>query len=376
MVGQFALGFAVANPVILLSQLQLRPLQATDASHREYRPGDYLALRLVTTLLALAVIAALAVGSGYRRETALVVILAGVAKGFESISDVLYGHLQQHEKMATIARSMMLRGVLSVGVTTVAVWVTGSALWGAAALAGAWALTLAAHDVPSVKAVGRIPTGLQWDWTAMRRLAKAALPLGVVTMLASLDTNIPRYVIAHDLGEAPLGVFAAVASLQAAGSVLVNALGQTAAPRLARYHVAGDRMLFRSFLAKLLLIALVPGVAIIVVALAAGDAVPRVVFGPAFAHERTVFVWLSLSMAIWLVTSILGYGATASRRIQLQPYVLAAVAATTLVVSAFAVPRYGILGAAVGGTFSAALCCILYAALLLVPTARVEAPSI
>ena len=40
MVGQFALGFAIANPVILLSQLQLRSLQATDASHAEYRPGD------------------------------------------------------------------------------------------------------------------------------------------------------------------------------------------------------------------------------------------------------------------------------------------------------------------------------------------------
>src|SRR5947209_3750081 len=42
-VGQFALGFAVAAPVVLLANLQLSALQATDAT-RAYRFGHYLAL--------------------------------------------------------------------------------------------------------------------------------------------------------------------------------------------------------------------------------------------------------------------------------------------------------------------------------------------
>ncbi len=113
MVGQFALGLAVTAPVIMFASLQLRPVQATDA-RREYEFGHYLGLRLVTTLLALLVIASISLTAGYRRETAMVVLAVGLAKAFESVSDVFYGLLQQAERMDRIAISMMLKGPLTV----------------------------------------------------------------------------------------------------------------------------------------------------------------------------------------------------------------------------------------------------------------------
>ena len=48
MVGQFALGLAVAAPVFMLTSLQLRVVLATDARN-EYRLGHYLAPRLLGT---------------------------------------------------------------------------------------------------------------------------------------------------------------------------------------------------------------------------------------------------------------------------------------------------------------------------------------
>ena len=85
-VGQFALGLALTAPVIMLTNLQLRAIQATDA-RREYRFGHYLALRLATTALSLLVIAGIA--CGYRLETALVILAVGLSKAFESLSDVV-----------------------------------------------------------------------------------------------------------------------------------------------------------------------------------------------------------------------------------------------------------------------------------------------
>jgi hypothetical protein len=55
MLGQFALGLAVVSPVITLTNLQLQQVQATDA-RQQYQFGDYLALRLITTPLAIVVI--------------------------------------------------------------------------------------------------------------------------------------------------------------------------------------------------------------------------------------------------------------------------------------------------------------------------------
>ena len=43
---------------------------------------------------------------------------------------------------------------------------------------------------------------------------RLALPLGFVMMLASLGTNVPRYVVEHRLGVRELGVFSAVSYIE------------------------------------------------------------------------------------------------------------------------------------------------------------------
>ena len=58
--GEFALGLAISTPVMLLANLELRSIISTDA-RRQFRFQDYLGLRLLTTLLAVLTIGALAV---------------------------------------------------------------------------------------------------------------------------------------------------------------------------------------------------------------------------------------------------------------------------------------------------------------------------
>src|SRR5262249_54002175 len=123
-------------------------IQATDA-RREYQFGDYLGLRLVLTPVAMLIIAAITLFSGYGWQTALVVLAIGVAKVFESISDVFYGLLQQHEQMDRIAHSMMIKGPLSLLALAAAIVLTGSILWGSVALAASWALLLVTYDIPN-----------------------------------------------------------------------------------------------------------------------------------------------------------------------------------------------------------------------------------
>ena len=52
MLGQFALGLAIAGPIFIMAQLHLRAVQATDARH-EYLFGHYFALRILGTAAAL-----------------------------------------------------------------------------------------------------------------------------------------------------------------------------------------------------------------------------------------------------------------------------------------------------------------------------------
>jgi O-antigen/teichoic acid export membrane protein len=80
-------------------------------------------------------------------------------------------------------------------------------------------------------------------------------------MLIALTSSLPRFAIEQKLGAGPLGTFAAVASLMTVGSTAVNALGQAATPRLARYFSARDRAGFARLAWQLAGMALLLGAA-------------------------------------------------------------------------------------------------------------------
>src|SRR5262245_27086192 len=73
MVGEFALGLAIAQPVMMLAQLHLRAVQVTDR-RGEFTFNDYLNLRVISVVGAVVVVSAIAAGSGAKAETALVII--------------------------------------------------------------------------------------------------------------------------------------------------------------------------------------------------------------------------------------------------------------------------------------------------------------
>jgi O-antigen/teichoic acid export membrane protein len=372
MVGQFVFGLAVTAPVFIFANLQLRTVQATDA-RREYRFGHYLALRLTTTGLALLFLVGLLLAGGYPAGAAPVILVIGLAKAFESVSEAYYGLLQQHERMERIAKSLMLRGPLSVLALAGGVYLTGSVLGGVIGLAAAWALLLALYDAPSgawlqrLRPAGR-PEGLApcWEWPALARLAWLALPLGVVMMLFSLNANIPRYFVEHYLGEEDLAVFAAMAYLMMVGNqVVTNSLGQSASARLARYYAAGDRRAFWRLVGQLLAFGAALGVAGVLVAWVAGREILTLLYRPEYAEQPGVFTLLMVAAGLGYITSMLAYAATGARRMRSQTVALVAMTLATLLSGMVLVKSHHLAGAAVSTIIASAVGVIAFAWVLL-----------
>src|ERR1700730_12000743 len=65
LVGVFALAAAICAPVVMLTGLQLRSVQATDV-RREYRFEEYFTLRVVCCCASFLMIFAVAVLAGYK----------------------------------------------------------------------------------------------------------------------------------------------------------------------------------------------------------------------------------------------------------------------------------------------------------------------
>ena len=113
MVGQFSLGLAIAGPVLMLTNLHLRAVQATDA-RRLYSFREYLRLRMALTLIGMTAIFGVAFFGHYERQTALVIAAVAVAKAIETLSDIHYGLFQLSDRLDQTGKSMMLRGTLSM----------------------------------------------------------------------------------------------------------------------------------------------------------------------------------------------------------------------------------------------------------------------
>lgn len=345
MVGEFALALAVCAPIILFLNLQLRNLQATDTAGL-YEFGDYLGLRLLTSMLFVFVVAGVVLSCGLTRSI-LVIALAKVA---ESVSDVLHGLMQRHERMDRIALSLSCKGALGLAGWTAGLVAAGTVAAAALGLFLGWATSLLVLDIPlALKTLREVDPAVRvrpaWSQGTLRALARQALPLGLVATLISVNTNAPRYVIERVFGAYDLGIFAALAYLIVAGNMIALALAQTASPRLARHYHAGDLAAYRHLLHTLLLLGAALGLASVVVALIGAGPILGLLYGPEYSAHGHLLTGMLIVGGLGYLCTFLGAANTAVRCIRPQLSVEIVVTMTTLALSLVLVPRQGLVGA-------------------------------
>jgi O-antigen/teichoic acid export membrane protein len=355
-VGQFALGLAMTAPVFMFATLRLRDIQATDAK-QEYLFGDYFALRLITTLLALLTVVGIVFVADFQRETALVILATGVSKASEAISDAFYGLFMQQERLDRIAKSMIIKGPLSLIGLGLGFYLTGSVFWGVIGLALARAVIMVGYDIrnatvtlnPSSKLFNHIIPkdfpGPRWNATTLVSLARLALPLGFVTMLISFNSNIPRYFIEGHLGSYQLGIFAAIASFQKVAPTVVQALGRSASPRLAKYYAAANARAFRKLSLRLVGIGVFLGAAGVLVALVLGRLILTLFYGPEYAMTG-LFGLLMVAAGIDYIATMLLFVITSARYFRIQLPLQILTTGAVALACFWLVPSAGLEGAA------------------------------
>jgi O-antigen/teichoic acid export membrane protein len=352
-VGQYALGLAIVLPVLTLTSLQLRCVVTTDVQEQIHF-GDYLCFRLLSTGLALAIIFAIALLSGFRWQLRVAILMVGLAQATEAISDIYYARLQLKEHLDRVSKSMITRTALSALGLTVGVYFGHSLLWGMTGLVLARGIVLSSYDIrgrthdldPQFEGSSQDDVlKPRWDLPVQRELLWLGLPLGIIAVLVSLSSSIPRYFIEHALGERALGIFSAIAFMFAAGSMAIASLGQSAFTRLARSYAAGNLAEFRSILRKLLAIGATFGMCGIIVARVAGREILTALFRPEYAEHTDLLVTIMVAGAIQYLAALMASAATAARFFKPQIPLLATVVVVSGIASYWLIPSYGLLGA-------------------------------
>lgn len=345
--GDYALALAIVNPVMMLSNLQLRAIQATDAAER-FRFWDFVSLRLWTLMAAAVAI----VQFGTFSDGPIPVLLAVLAfKVVEALSDVYYGAFQHAGHLDWIAQSQIIKSALSLALVIMLCFL-GQPLWIPILIAAfGMAMVWMWFDCDHARSLRLVGTGRllpDWppDWPAMRRLFETAFPLGVVMMLISLNSSIPRFALERYAGREALGVFAAVAAISQAIGLVLNAIGQAMTAPLARLANENQLDAFKSLFARGFATGMAVAASVTLACAGLGDGVLVFFFGPEAAGQGWYLVMLTAAGGITSLAGLCGYGLTALGLYRQQLLIFIPITAITAALSYALIPVWGMEGAA------------------------------
>lgn len=344
MVGLYSLGLAVTAPIVMLTNLQLRQIQATDTTGY-YKFNEYFGLRIVTGVIAIIISLIVIVIGGYDYNKGLIILLVAMTKIMDSYSDVVYGQLQQRERMDYIGKSRIIKGILTIVIMAIILLLTNSLYISLIMLNITWLFIFLIYDKKKVK-LFIMNIKPSFDYYKVKKLIVLALPLGAVLMIGSLNTNLPRIFVEKIQGAEALGYFASIAYLLVVGNTFIQSVGQAAAPRLAKLYKGKLYNNFKKLISKLILLGISIGLVGTGIAIVFGKYILRVIYDSSYADYNHILILIMVAGIFSFSSSFSGYSITAMRFFKIQPIVGIISLTVTLVCSLILIPTYGLNGAA------------------------------
>lgn len=300
--GQFSLAMAVTAPAAMLAMLQMRTVLATDAA-RKHSLLEYLSIRLSLSAVAAGLTIAISV-IWWRDLVFPLIALLACAKAVESMGELCQGFYQREGRMRSAFLSVAVKGC----VATFSVWFilrsSSTSDWLGLGLLAGFGIGFIGVDgvllIRELRKPASTATRSEWRWRANSalELLKFSVPLGLVTLIASLSINIPRVVAERHLGARELGFYAATAYAALAGARLVQAISHVVAPGFGRLIAEKKFDRLRSLLLRSCLGVSAFAAIAVALAFACGKPALSFIYGPEWGHANTLLI-ASLAVCIF-----------------------------------------------------------------------------
>lgn len=341
-VGRFLLGLGITAPIILFTGLGLQQVQGTDAAGR-FSFGHYLGARHTTNAIAMLLTVIIATFFGIGSQTFWVIVLVGLMKCTEHISNGIQGFFYRIEQMKYAACSRAIHGVVAVIFFGVPLVLTGSVVLALLFVSAGYLGIAYFYDLRIARRYTDIR--IRFEPQILWRLGVKAFPLAIVAGLNSLNSNIYRYVLVGYLDEAAVGIFGTMSYVIVALNQFCIALSHSAMPRMAKFYEKGNIRTLSHLLFKLVMISVVSGT---------GAVVATVFFGRFFlsffaaemVEYNDVFVIIVLGGSLLFLAAILGDMLVSCQKFAWRAISLAISVLVGLGAAFWMIPRWDIAGAA------------------------------
>ena len=303
--GQLSLAMTTSSSFSAIALFSMRNYQMSDVDEL-YKTMHYVGSRVVTCAISFLLCIGYSVMMGVSVYQLLCIIFFMVVRLVEATVDVLHGINQKYERYDLIGKSFVLRGIVSVVVFSVCLFVFHDMM-----------LTLA------IMAIGNVLVALFYDLKNTARfeslkpvitdkqvytLLITCVPLVIFSFFLSLENLIPKTFLQELYGDEALGIYSSLASptlvVQVGASVVFGPL----LPMFTKVFNSGEYKEFRNMFHKVLLVMLAMCAVVAVGAAIVGRLGLRILYGDVILEYYELFmpiVWSTILMAcVWVMQSI------------------------------------------------------------------------
>ncbi len=345
-VGEYAMGLALTAPIIVFSQMQFRQLQVTDSA-RDYSYGDYLWTRIYCTITALLVIMGVVCVSSYSPTMRLTILLIGLTKCIESLSDIAYGNIQKYDRMDKVAIAMCCRGIVSTLLFAAALLMTHRLAPAIFSVGIVWAAIFFFYEAPISRSIsGRKEPIHAPRLSVIRGLLGMGLVIAITSTLNSVSNNMSCYFLDRYIGHSSVGLFTAASTSLGVMALVAGALSQGTLARAAVYYAARDtRSLFGLFFkVSGLLIAISLGFLLMLVLF--GKPLVSLLFRPSYSTIVVPMIVMAAGVSLNMLGAFAASILIIARKFNLFLGCTIVMVVVQIAACRLLIPAYGVIGAA------------------------------
>ncbi len=304
--GLLQLAISVTNIFFAISCYNMRTYQISDTKNK-YSYGDYIGVRIVTSIIAVLLCLGYVIILGYKANTIICIFFYMIFKLNETFSDVLHAITQKNYRMDYVCVSHCIRGISAVVVFAVAIILFNSVLIAILAMGIINLLQVWFYDVKKTRQFGSIKPIFNKE--VILTLLITCLPAVVSSAAFTAITSVPRQTLEAMLGEEALGYYGTIATPLVVVQILATSIFNPMLTELAEYYNDGKINKFTLRLIKNLVILIgISAIVCVCVALLGKFAV-GIVFGQKFVQYTYLMYGIvgctTMYVISWLCTNTL-----------------------------------------------------------------------
>lgn len=348
-VGVFTYALAISSPFFLFLNVKLRSIVLTDVENQN-RIEQFILLRNVTNWIAVILVILIAIIFRVNSYQFIAIIFFCLSKVFEMKIDIFYAFYQKNNRYDIVGKSTFLRGGISFFLAAIFYYFFEDIISVMISFLISNAIIYYFYDYPNVRrieSIERITILSKENRKKIFSIFIIALPLGVSTIIGSLNTNFPRYLIEAKLGIYELGIFSGLVYILIIGNTFLTAISQIVTPKLAKFSNENDFKSFISLLIKIQIFGLLLSSMFIVIFSIANKQIINLLFSSEYTDYSNVLMILIYGMVFLYSSVFFGTGITSLKLFKIQPIIHLIGLITTIISSLALIESMGLEGMAI-----------------------------